>query len=59
MMQRLDDYQRKVLQSEFQKEINWSPEKIEALAAMLKVSKLKIYKWHWDQKNRQLDYFRS
>ena len=31
---------------------NWSQEKIEALAARLKITKAKVYKWNWERKKK-------
>mmetsp|Transcript_1407 Transcript_1407/g.1910 ORF Transcript_1407/g.1910 Transcript_1407/m.1910 type:complete len:115 (-) Transcript_1407:65-409(-) len=55
IMMRMDRLQKKILLTEFDRDANWSSEKVQALAARLKISKAKVYKWNWDQKNKQRD----
>ena len=55
LMTRMDRFQRKVLQTEFEHSPNWTQEKVEALAARLNITKAKVYKWNWDQRNKQRD----
>ena len=54
-MTRMDRFQRKVLQTEFERSPNWTQEKVEALASRLNITKAKVYKWNWDQRNKQRD----
>lgn len=58
IMKRMDRAQRKVLMTEFERDRSWSPERVETLAARLSVSKQKIYKWNWDQKNKEREAIR-
>lgn len=55
LMTRMDRFQCKILQTEFDRCSNWSQEKVEALAARLSIPKAKVYKWNWDQRNKQRD----
>ena len=55
LMTRMDRFQRKVLQTEFERSPNWAQEKVEALASRLNITKAKVYKWNWDQRNKQRD----
>ena len=53
LMTRMDSFQSKILQAEFDRNSNWSQEKVQALAARLCIPKAKVYKWNWDQRNKQ------
>ena len=55
LMTRMDRFQRKILQTEFERSPNWTQEKVEALASRLNITKAKVYKWNWDQRNKQRD----
>ena len=55
LMTRMDRFQRKILQTEFERSPNWTQEKVEALASRLDITKAKVYKWNWDQRNKQRD----
>lgn len=54
-MTRMNQNQRRSLHKEFDCDANWDQEKVEHLATSLKISKAKVYKWNWDQKNKQRD----
>ena len=43
---------RELLEAEFNKNMNWSREKIVQLARRLDFSYVKVYKWHYDRKQR-------
>ena len=55
LMTRMDRFQRKILQTEFERSPKWTQEKVEALASRLNITKAKVYKWNWDQRNKQRD----
>ena len=48
LMTRMDSFQSKILQTEFDRNSFWSQEKVQALAARLCIPKAKVYKWNWD-----------
>ena len=41
-----------LLNYHFEHNKDWDKEYIEQLAKLLKVSKEKVYKWHWEKKKR-------
>lgn len=47
-LKRMDRYQKKILETEFAKDTNWSHKKVVGLAARLKILPIKVYKWNWD-----------
>ena len=55
IMMRMDRLQKKILMAEFDRDANWTSEKVQAIAARLSISKAKVYKWNWDQKNKRRD----
>ena len=55
IMMRMDRLQKKILMAEFDRDANWTSEKVQAIAARLNISKAKVYKWNWDQKNKRRD----
>lgn len=50
--QRLTTQQICLLETEFQKNNNWTKSDIKALAERLNFIEYKIYKWHWDRLHR-------
>lgn len=55
LMTRMNQLQRNSLKREFELNANWTQEKVEEIAETLNISKAKVYKWNWDQKNKQRD----
>ena len=43
-----------VLETEFQKNANWTGRDMAKLSTRLAVEKSKIYKWNWDRKRKEL-----
>ena len=51
---RLTGDQIAILESEFQKNANWTSKDMVKLSTRLAVEKSKIYKWNWDRKRKEL-----
>jgi hypothetical protein len=43
-----------VLKNEYKKNPEWTAQQIDELAEILGLESSKIYKWHWDQKKREV-----
>ena len=43
-----------LLESHFQRDPNWSPDKLNQLSLRLNRSRTQIYKWNWDRKKKEL-----
>ena len=41
-----------MLRAEYQRNPNWSKNRIKELAARLNLNRTKVYKWNWDQRNK-------
>lgn len=52
LMKRMSRSNWKILLAEFDRNPDWEPEKVEDLSKRLEISKAKVYKWNWDQKNK-------
>lgn len=50
--------QIEILKREFEKNRYWNNDKVKELASLIKLSKVQIYKWHWDRKHKGL-YFKE
>ena len=48
----LTDYMKEYLEEEYRKNPNWSIKKKREIAAELGIDRQKVYKWNWEQKNK-------
>ena len=45
--------QRVILEQEYECDPNWSRQKTAEIAIKLGVKREKVYKWHWDRRNKE------
>ena len=46
--------QHQVLENAFLVDPNWSKRYVKELALSLQLNRVKVYKWHWDRKKKEL-----
>ena len=49
--------QSHLLEIEFQRNPNWTSAQVKAIAERMELSRVKVYKWGWDRKKKEIAYY--
>jgi hypothetical protein len=53
---RKNKQQLKILENEYEKDPNWTRERVIHLSATLGLRECQVYKWHWDQTKKNSNH---